>query len=284
MHLFFHVCCLGQWQAILGSMVNILKEGDLLENMTTLTFGVLGSEADLEQFHQEMKAKSIGSYRTHHHPNLKLYEDFTLNLLYEATQSMDPMTPILYLHTKGVTRGTDQKIKLWRDYLLHYTVRKWRTCVEALKTHDIVSVYFRPKPYPHFSGNMWWSLAGHIKSCVPLTTLRETLKDSPYFYNTPEFWATFKLDPSRLLSLHQTPLYLQCEAFPYSSYKDIPPSPIEVTTLMDSPLPKDLYERKLKKAHEKTKQEEAKRKRLKKKRERVKKKALEKKKRKNKGK
>lgn len=94
------------------------------------------------------------------------FEFPTLDLLCEYAATND--AHILYLHTKGVTQPR-QSIDDWRACLLHWTVHRWRDCVEKLNAgYDAVGINEMATPVRHFQGNFWWATAKHIRTLGPV--------------------------------------------------------------------------------------------------------------------
>lgn len=99
-------------------------------------------------------------------PTLELLREFSIN---------NPEYYVLYIHSKGVSRGKDTfkpAIDDWREYLLYFMVDNWRECVSALeKGYDTVGINYLQTPLPHFQGNFWWAKASYIKTlCKPKDT------------------------------------------------------------------------------------------------------------------
>ena len=101
-------------------------------------------------------------------------ENYTYQKIYNDAWNMRYNDQILYIHTKGIT-STDnllrkgnaegfKKYYYWRQYLQWGVIENWKTCVEALKTHDVAGVNFYDLPTPHYSGSYWWSNASYIQS------------------------------------------------------------------------------------------------------------------------
>jgi hypothetical protein len=93
------------------------------------------------------------------------YESETINRI-----NVSDDCPVLYLHSKGVTKPHIKQINDWNELFFYYLIEEWRLCVECLKTYDTVSVNLHSKPIPnykgnyvHYSGNMWWTTGKHLK-------------------------------------------------------------------------------------------------------------------------
>jgi hypothetical protein len=99
-------------------------------------------------------------------------ENYTYCKMYNDSWTLDKNDQVLYIHTKGIT-STDnllrkgnaeyfKKYYYWRQYLIWGVIENWKTCVDALKTHDVAGVNYYDLPTPHYSGSFWWVNAGHI--------------------------------------------------------------------------------------------------------------------------
>ena len=77
---------------------------------------------------------------------------------------------ICYFHLKGLSRPQDATAIDWRTYLNYWTIDQWEENVAQLdKGMDTVGVDFIEAPWPHYSGNFWWSRASYIRKLEPLT-------------------------------------------------------------------------------------------------------------------
>jgi hypothetical protein len=89
-----------------------------------------------------------------------------------------------YAHLKGLTRGNveDPIAKDWRDYLVYWTIERWKTNVDRLSEGYAGSgVNWFDKPFPHFSGNFWWASSKYLRS---LNTLQDPATFSPQQVST----------------------------------------------------------------------------------------------------
>lgn len=81
-----------------------------------------------------------------------------------------PDDKILYLHSKGVTKGNATNVATnvlhWRQYMEWQLVKGWKRCVDLLDTADAVGCNHRPSPH-HYSGNFWWCTGRHFLRLPP---------------------------------------------------------------------------------------------------------------------
>lgn len=111
-------------------------------------------------------------------------EPDTLNLMIKKANEYENNTPMLYLHTKGLSY-TDSNLKknidAWVRYLDLYVINKWEECIESLKDNDAAGGFYVEDP-KHFQGNFWWANSDYIKNLPKITP--ENVSE----YNRGEFW------------------------------------------------------------------------------------------------
>lgn len=76
----------------------------------------------------------------------------------------DPHSLILYIHTKSASKADGRRRvgEGWRRIMAYHTIERWRECVEALAEFDTVGSLLTVDPYPHYSGNFFWSRASYM--------------------------------------------------------------------------------------------------------------------------
>lgn len=90
-------------------------------------------------------------------------EEDTLRALHaRALRSDAPRTPVLYWHTKGITRPYSMPVADWRELLSYWCVDRWHDAVQMLYRADVVGANLAASPEWHFSGNFWWTTLGHL--------------------------------------------------------------------------------------------------------------------------
>jgi hypothetical protein len=112
-------------------------------------------------------------------------EPDTLNFMLKKANEYSSNTPMLYLHTKGLSYThpiMKRNVEAWVRYLDLFVINKWEECVKALEENDAAGglyVYQDPK---HFSGNFWWANSDYLK------TLPRLNSHNINQYNRGEFW------------------------------------------------------------------------------------------------
>lgn len=230
--IFLHVCALGHWKDVLKSIITSLKESGLLKVKGSKLFvGLLASKGDRPVFFSLMEGLP---YTLKTSENLKAYEHFTLEWLRQTIKGYKTNHPVLYLHTKAITRDPTTKERLfhvWRNYLVHWLVTRWEDCLEVMEKEgpNVLSVYYRPGPKPHFAGNFWWSTVNYLKTLPSTHLVKETLK--PRFkYIAPEVWILWSTSLNKVFTLHQPSRPIRCFGIG-QSYRSLPIEPVKVSTL-----------------------------------------------------
>ena len=150
MYIYIHITCINNYQEIIDSMIKKIKESELYNNVKEIRITLIGDN----NFELDDKMKIIYTGK------LGEYENKTIEII----NCEDENEPILYLHSKGVTKPDHQGIKDWTDLIIYYLIEQWKICVEGLKYYDTVGVNLYVEPKIHYSGNMWWTTMKHIKN------------------------------------------------------------------------------------------------------------------------
>ena len=94
-------------------------------------------------------------------------EKDTLNKLWEKAQKSSSNGAILYLHSKGVTRGPHAGVRDWVECMEYFLIENWIHCLEKLKKYDTVGCNLTISNDglidPHYSGNFWWANVEYLK-------------------------------------------------------------------------------------------------------------------------
>jgi hypothetical protein len=143
----------------------------MLDKMSMMTIGVSAfNDADYNWFRDLWKEFSSVNLMRTPHELMPREERSTLMLLKDWCDSSKEDTPVLYFHTKGLSR-TGYNVELWRLYMEYYNIDKWRHAISALSNGwDTYGVNLRDDTeklfggkYLHYSGNFWWARSFYVK-------------------------------------------------------------------------------------------------------------------------
>jgi len=152
MDIFFHCYCLNDFATILASKLKKLKMSGLYDAVDKIYMPVFNFYPHHQEFLDDLRnvyPKIELAFITNAQFNS---EPDTLNLILKKANEYEKNTPILYLHTKGVSHlhpNLKRNIDAWVRYLDLYNISKWEECVSALKDHDVAGGLYVENP-KHF--------------------------------------------------------------------------------------------------------------------------------------
>lgn len=156
----------------------------------------------------KLKIAECVSYNVGEIDTINAVHDYCIN---------NPDSKVLYLHSKGASRGQNKNIIAWVNYMEYFLIEKYKTCIENLDNYDAVGVEYSPVPKKHYSGNFWWANSSYVNT---LKSYKEGLKCStipdPRWYC--EFWLldTDKCNPR---NLHCAGMDLYGKLYEESNYR-----------------------------------------------------------------
>jgi hypothetical protein len=209
MDIFFHVYLKNDFSHILLSKFKKFKASGLYDNANKIYLTLFG---DIER-HQEFLSDLKDLYSKIEYAVI-VNQEFnneadTLNFMLKKAEAYDTNTPMLYLHSKGVSHNNlaiRKNIDAWVRYLDLYTIYQWEECVNSLNDHDISGPFYTGGDGlgQHFQGNFWWANSDYIKKLPRLN------KNNIGQYSRGEFWApsetnkVYAVSPVSPVDLYQT--------------------------------------------------------------------------------
>lgn len=197
----------------LDYLITSLKSNDLFSKFETIYINNIGLPIEENRYGHTVE---ICNYSD----NPALYEIPTINKIQHFSQT-NANCNILYLHTKGVRSGDDQKVNDWTDMMLFFLVKKYELCISKLNSgiqavgcnynlNSTTYIYHAPK---HFSGNFWWTNTNYTKILPQLIEKTENVVS----YDA-EFWLC-QNNPT-ICDLHNSNINHYCELYPSTMYDD----------------------------------------------------------------
>lgn len=187
--IFYHALLWGEWKLLVQNQMLRLHTSGILDKMSMMTIGVAAFEDDDYMWFKDLWGNftNVSIERTPH-DLMPREERTTLMLLKEWSDESEEDTPILYFHTKGLSRP-GYNSELWRLYMEYYNIDRWSHAVSALNDGwDTYGANLRDntenlfgRRYLHYSGNFWWAKSSYVK------TLEKTLLTGANRWEG-EFW------------------------------------------------------------------------------------------------
>jgi len=184
MDIFFHVYLKTGYSHILLSKFKKFKASGLYEKTNKIYLTLFGDVeqneeflSDLKDLYPKIEYALITNQEFHNEPD-------TLNFMLKKANEYSSNTPMLYLHTKGLSYVhpvIKKNVEAWVRYLDLYVINKWEECVKALEDNDAAGGFYVEDP-KHFQGNFWWANSEYLK------TLPRLNQDNVANLNRGEFW------------------------------------------------------------------------------------------------
>jgi hypothetical protein len=191
MDIFFHVYLKNEFSHILLSKFKKFKASGLYDRADKIYLSLFGDIERHQEFLSDLKdLYSKIEYAVIANKEFNNEAD-TLNFMLKKAEGYEKNTPMLYVHTKGVSHShpiLKKNINAWVRYLDLFTINKWEECLESLKDNDAAGGLYEASHPKHFSGNFFWANSEYVKS---LPRLNQNNIDS---YNRGEFWILSNTD------------------------------------------------------------------------------------------
>ena len=178
---YFHIAQMPNWERSYDTIMPYLLDSKLINHTSELRLGVLtesSKEVDSSRLnYPNMRIVYIG--------NVKEYERPTLMHMKYSAEKDPPGTLYYYIHTKGIShygRPSESTVMNWFRYLLRCNISHWKNAVDKLRTYETYGCDYNNT---HYSGNIWWATAEHIKK------LPDTI---PPHYTGPEDYILINKD------------------------------------------------------------------------------------------
>lgn len=166
---FLHIATIGNYQHIVDEIFRYLK----VDEFDNVFINIAGTgEVILPQ-----GVTVIGN------SNLEQFELPTLEHIKKYSEA-NIKHNICYIHTKGVSTGTNICIDDWRQYMLYFNLNNIKAIEGFLNDYDTCGVDLVDTPVLHYSGNFWWATSSHINSLVNPRDLPIILSER----HKGEFW------------------------------------------------------------------------------------------------
>jgi hypothetical protein len=190
MDIFFHVYLKSGYSRILIDKFKKFKNSGLYASTNKIYLTLFGDVEtsseflnDLKDMYPKIEFSVITNASFNNEPD-------TLNLMIKKANEYETNTPMLYLHTKGLSHthpDTKRNVEAWVRYLDLYVIKEWERCVKALENNDVAGGFYVEEP-KHFQGNFWWANSDYLKNLPKITT------ENYAELNRGEFWILSQTD------------------------------------------------------------------------------------------
>mgnify|MGYP003642165195 CR=1 FL=1 len=209
---FYHMYCVNNYIERFLNTYNKIVKAELINTCKNINITIIGENQTAVCSSQ---IKDLEKVKTTYPTTSSIGETDTLRAIYQHCQN-NPNDKILYLHSKGATRGANLNVQAWVDYMEYFLIEKYDKCLQKLKNYDTVGVEYSELPKQHYSGNFWWANASYINTLRPFETgLQTSIINNPRWYC--EFWLLDNI--CNPCSLHQSCVDLYATEYKEHNYK-----------------------------------------------------------------
>lgn len=205
--IFFHICAITCAEKIVHEMVQTIIFSGLYNEVEKIYCYLSGEQDMIHRIVVYLMEQGTKFVVMKIAPNDTSYERITLE---DIHNHVGPEDKILYIHSKGVTKHRalppqSLRVQDWRNMMLYFLVRHFRTCLEKLENHDTIGVNYHSYS-PHWSGNFWW-VRGNYFLTLP-TKIGPAYSDSELqflFLNKPIFYEMYNSGNKNLYDERHNP-------------------------------------------------------------------------------
>lgn len=159
--IFYHIATMQSWRQSHDIIKSYLYKNTILQNCNKIYFCING---DFKEAVDYIGENHIAEHEFLHLRNDYHYYEFpTINFMREKCLLED--INVLYLHTKGASRPVEKRNgrNNHLDNMCYNCIENYLECINKLSNnYDAVGFAYSKTPFPHFSGNIWWSKSEHI--------------------------------------------------------------------------------------------------------------------------
>jgi hypothetical protein len=160
--IYWHINELTCWRHRLDQQWNLIKNSGLYDASQNVFLCGNGQPWTFLEWMNNQPETKLNFLKVH--TSASYWEYPTLNQMHEHAAATEDDYNILYIHLKGVTRPDQPNVEDWCKFLQWSVIERWQDCVDKLEEgYDCVGPNWDLEPWPHFSGNFWWSHADYIR-------------------------------------------------------------------------------------------------------------------------
>ena len=163
-HIFYHCYLVNNCISVIGEQMRLLKKTGLAKEACTINISLIGTREYCE-FVRTTYFHSLGdNVNVFFESDFNMYEYPAIKKLWDMSNTvLSPSDLVFYFHTKGVTQPYNQAVGHWRDLLNYFNIERYQDAIDSLNNaaYNTYGVNWHKN---HYSGNFWWTYAGHIQN------------------------------------------------------------------------------------------------------------------------
>jgi len=163
-YVFYHIYCNEHTLSVLKDQVTKIIFSGLYDRVREIKCFLAGGKQHMDPIKAFLKDSGVKFRIEAVGVDDASFERFTLNQIPKFITDDDKF---LYIHTKGVSAKhvANDNVYWWRTWMEYNLMYKFKECLEALDSVNIVGVGYTTKIIgPHFSGNFWWTKGSYFNT------------------------------------------------------------------------------------------------------------------------
>ena len=157
---FYHMFCANDYLQRFETTLKKIRESSLYTIVENFHINVITDTPD--EFKLVQSSLIQNNFKFYNICKTPSGETDTIKLLHEICKQHLKSKPILYLHSKGVSRVGNANVQAWVDYMEYFVITKWKDCISKLTDYDTCGVNLQKDPGLHYSGNFWWANSSYV--------------------------------------------------------------------------------------------------------------------------
>jgi hypothetical protein len=158
-HIYYHIYAVDGVETIIDEQLNLIKSH--YDFPYILNVGISLSEDNQSIYHLFEKFDNIRDVRA------RGSEFVTLDLIEKDKEKFGDSDYILYLHTKGASKQSNQNVVHWRQMMNYFNVEKVKNVFKIFEKTNFNTygvLLGRAGKWILYSGNFWWMKGDYAKT------------------------------------------------------------------------------------------------------------------------
>jgi hypothetical protein len=162
----YHIVAQGGWEELTKNCIDKMIRSGLWDKADEIHMMCHYSPELFSEFKNDYSSDKI-TWHLFTNSVVKRGESYTNDKLKEICDADTEEWAVLRLHNKSsnYTNHPEQLIAYkWRDLIEYWSIERWELLVSQLeKGFDVAGNEWMEEPWPHNSGNVWWSKSTYIR-------------------------------------------------------------------------------------------------------------------------
>jgi hypothetical protein len=197
-YIFYHLCPKSNNNInhliIINEQINKLIKSGLYSECESIFYGCNCENCDVFLDNYLKKYKKFIKLENAICPNIKSYENMTINAMLKFAKNQKKEFYGLYLHTKGTT-SISKTQNSWRNFMMFFLVENYKLCIDIMnRGFYTCGINYISKP-KHYSGNFFWFNSNYLKKLNYINNIENRM--------SAEFWLLNNYEKNKHISIYK---------------------------------------------------------------------------------